>query len=122
VTAVAWLAAVAFIIYCADRQLLRPLFAFVTAHPGVDKLGHFLLVGGMALFLNLALRLRTWRALGRRWLLGGTLVAFAFTVEEISQVWFPSRSFDLLDLACDYAGIMFFGWLARRIFGPREQV
>ena len=117
-----WLIAVAFIVYCADRRLLRPLFDFVTAHPGLDKVGHFVLIGGTAFFLNVALGLRTWRAVGHSWLLGGTLVAVLFTLEEISQLWFPSRSFDLLDLACDYAGIVFFGWLARRVFGSREQV
>ncbi len=117
-----WLVAVAVIIFCADRRLLRPVFSFITGHPGWDKAGHFLLIGGTALVLNLALGLRTWRALGRRWLLGGTLVAVAFTLEEISQLWFPSRTFDLLDLASDYAGILCFGWLALRVFGVREQV
>ena len=33
-----------------------------------------MLVGGAAFLLNLALGLREWRTLGRRWLLGGTLV------------------------------------------------
>ena len=76
-----WLVAVAFIVYCADRRLMRPLFEFVTAHRGLDKVGHFTLVGGAAFLLNLALGLRQWQALGRRWLWGGTLVAVAFTIE-----------------------------------------
>ena len=120
--AIVWLAAAAFIIFCADRRWLRPMFAFITAHPGLDKAGHFLLVGGTAFLLNLALRLRTWDAAGRSWLVGGTLVAVVFTIEEISQTWLPSRSFDLLDLVCDYSGIVCFGWLAERLFGPRAQV
>ncbi|MEO8351841.1 MAG: VanZ family protein [Chthoniobacteraceae bacterium] len=82
--------------------------------PGSDKLGHFLLIGGMAFFLNLALRARTFRWLGRRWLIGSVLVAVAFTLEELSQRFISSRSFDLVDLAADFAGILFFGWLARR--------
>jgi len=117
-----WFVTVGFIVYCADRRLMRPMFEFITAYPGLDKVGHFMLVGGAAFLLNLALGLREWRTLGRRWLLGGTLVAVAFTIEEFTQMWFPSRTFDLLDLAADYCGIVFFGWLARRVFDPSEQV
>jgi hypothetical protein len=119
---VVWLVVVACIIFCADRRLLRPVFSFITGHPGFDKIGHFMLIGSTAFLLNIAFSLRTWRVLGYRWLLGGTLVAVAFTLEEISQLWFPSRTFDLLDLASDYAGILCFGWLAKRLFKPREQV
>ena len=117
-----WLAAVGFIIFCADRRLLKPMFSFITSHPGLDKAGHFILVGGTAFLLNVALNFRRSRALGRDWLVGGMLVAAIFTLEEFSQLWFPSRTFDLGDLAADYAGILFFGWLARRVFGPGEQV
>jgi polysaccharide biosynthesis protein VpsQ len=117
-----WLVAIAFIVYCADRRLMRPMFAFITAHPGLDKVGHFVLVGGSAFLLNLAFGLRQWKALGRSWLLGSTLIAAAVTIEEFTQLWFPSRSFDLLDLAADFAGIVCFGWLARRLFGQTKQV
>lgn len=118
--AVLWLVAVGFIVFCADRRLLRPFFAFITSHPGMDKLGHFFLIGMTAFLLNVALGLKQWKFLGRYWLLGGTLAAIGFTLEEFSQLWFPSRTFDLLDLTCDYAGILFFGWLARRVFSPKS--
>ncbi len=120
--AIGWLAFVAVIIFCADRRLLRPVFAFIAAHPGSDKIGHFILIGGTAFLLNLALGLREVRWLGRGWLLGSMVVGVVFTLEEISQLWFASRSFDLLDLAGDYAGILFFGWLARRVSRRRGQV
>lgn len=120
--AVAWLILVMVIIFCADRRLLQPLFLYVNNHSGLDKLGHFVLIGGMALFLNLALGLRETRWLGRRWLLGSLIVGVVCVFEEISQFWFPSRSFDLLDLASDFAGILFFGWLARMVFRRNAQV
>ena len=122
IAAAVWLTGMGFIIFCADRRLLRPFFSFVTAYPGLDKVGHFLLIGGTAFLLNLALGLRGWRALGRRWLVGSVIVAVVFTLEEFSQRWFPSRTFDLLDLTADYVGILFFGWLAKRVFGADEQV
>ncbi len=109
-----WLGAIGFIIFCADARKFRPFFNFVSSHPGLDKLGHFLLFGGAAFLLNLALGWRTWRVTGRNWLLGSTLVAVFCVTEEFSQLWFPSRTFDLLDLTADFAGIILFGWLARR--------
>ena len=113
--AAAWLVMCAVIIYFADRGLLKPVYAFIGVHPGSDKVGHFVLIGALAGLLNLALGLREVRWLGRGWLLGSVLIVIFCTLEEISQLWLPARSFDLLDLAGDYAGILFFGWLAKRI-------
>ena len=120
--AVAWLLMCAVIIYFADRRLLKPVYRFIGVHPGSDKVGHFVLIGALAGLLNLALGLRTVRWLGHPWLLGSVLVGLFCTLEEISQYWLPARSFDLLDLAGDYAGILFFGWLAKRVARWRGQL
>ena len=72
--------------------------------------------------LNLALGRRTVLFSGRGWLLGSVLIVIFCTLEEISQHWLPARSFDLLDLAGDYAGIFCFGSLAKRIAHWRGQV
>ncbi len=120
--AIGWLVLCSSVIFCADQRLLTPVFTFFVAHPGSDKAGHFLLIGGMAFLLNLALGLREVRWLGRGWLLGSVLVGAVFTLEEISQLWFPARTFDLLDLAGDYTGILFFGWLAQLVSRRRGQV
>ena len=120
--AVLWVLMCGVIIYLADRGLLRPVYAFIGVYPGSDKLGHFVLIGALAGLLNLALGLREVRWCGRGWLLGSVLVGLFCTLEEISQHWLPARSFDLLDLVGDYAGILFFGWLAKRIARWRGQV
>ncbi len=39
-------------------------------------------------------------------------LAFFITLEELSQHFFPKRTFSLIDLAFSYAGIAFFAWLA----------
>ena len=109
----AWLMFISAVIFCADRHWLTPVYRFITAYPGSDKVGHFVLIGGMAFLLNLSLDLRAVRLVGWGWLLGGVLVGVVCTLEEISQIWIPGRTFDLLDLAGDYAGIVFFGWLAK---------
>jgi len=109
-----WLLFVALIIYFADRHLARSFFSFVQQLPGADKAGHFVLIGGVAFFLNTSLGGREISAFGCRFLLGSVIVVAVFTIEEITQMRIPWRTFDYGDLAADYAGILFFGWLARR--------
>jgi polysaccharide biosynthesis protein VpsQ len=46
-------------------------------------------------------------------LLGCTIVAVAMTVEECSQIWFPARTFDLIDLSANYLGITLAGLMWR---------
>ena len=81
--------------------------------PGSDKLGHFLLMGGLSFLVNLS-----FSGLGRRGFtvfrvtLGLWLVV---AVEEISQIWQPRRSFEWQDLAADTAGIVVFALLAAAI-------
>ncbi len=38
-------------------------------------------------------------------------LAFFITLEELSQHFFPKRTFSLSDLAFGYAGIAFFAWV-----------
>ena len=118
----AWLLFVSAVVFCADRHWLTPVYRVITAYPGSDKAGHFVLIGGMAFLLNLSLGLRAVRFGGWAWLLGGVIVGVACTIEEISQIWIPARSFDLLDLAGDYAGIVCFGWLAKIVSKRRWQL
>lgn len=109
-----WLAFIALIIALADTHHARWLFTWIEHHTGSDKAGHFVLIGGMAFFANLALRGRTFPLFGWRWLVGSAAVALIFTAEEISQKFNRYRHFDYGDLAADFAGILVFGWLARR--------
>jgi len=108
---------VAAIIWLADTSRARWFFNWLESYPGTDKAGHFVLIGGMAFMLNLALR----RRLGP-FLLGSVLVAIVFTCEEFSQLHFSTRHFDWGDLAADFAGIAFFEWPARRILGKSTRV
>lgn len=109
-----WLLFVAGIIVCADRSLARSLFEFVALYPGSDKAAHALGMCALAFTLNYALRARTIPLKCCRVQLGGLIIAVVMTIEECSQIWIPSRSFDLLDLAANYAGILLAGWLTRR--------
>lgn len=106
-----WVGLVAGAVVCADEGWAPRFFAYVNNLPLGDKVGHFLLVGMLAWLLNRALLHRRVSIFPRPVLLGGLLIAVIMTVEEVSQIWIPSRSFSLSDLAANYAGILCAGWL-----------
>ena len=105
----------------ADSGRGRWLFGMTESIPGGDKLGHFILFGLLAFLVNLVLHATVVRW-GRLTILkGSALVMVIVMAEEVSQLLFVSRSFELLDLAADLAGIWIFGQLAA-FYLKREQV
>ncbi len=102
------------VVILADTGNGAWLFWLIELVPGGDKTGHFVLVGTLALLVNLSLKAR--RVTIGRWkvLLGSAVIAAVFTVEEFSQIGFEARGFSLLDLAMNYTGILVFGWVAAR--------
>lgn len=113
--AVAFFGFLCWIIYLADSALPSVFFDLVRNIPGGDKLGHFGLFGTLAWLLNRSLGFRTIR-LGRwRLPLGATLVLAFAAVEEFSQLAFPNRTFDLVDLTADACGVLVFSLVQRRL-------
>ncbi len=105
-----------FIIFLVDSGNLPRFLARVYDIPFGDKVGHFILMGLLSFSLNdtaLASQITDLdvKPATLVWAVSLTL-AFFVTLEELSQKLFPHRAFSLLDLAFDYAGIAFFGWLA----------
>jgi len=92
-----------------------PWFAYtrdVTDFPLKDKFGHLFSSGGFALIMNFFFRGRRLRFQKLNCYLGTLVVAVIIITEEFSQILFPLRSFDLLDLTFDIIGIHLFGNLA----------
>jgi len=80
--------------------------------PHLDKLGHAILIGGIAFYLDGVLDHR------RLWLspsLAAVAVLAVAGVEEYAQRFSPRRSSDLMDFAADVVGVCFFVWLSRRL-------
>lgn len=104
--AAAFILAMLWIFWAADRSALPGLITLLYAFPFGDKVGHFVLVGLLALAVNVLLS-RRWVRLGA-WsvLLGSVLVALGITLEEFSQTFFSARTFSLVDLAFSYLGII----------------
>ncbi|MCO6450677.1 MAG: VanZ family protein [Caldilineales bacterium] len=105
----------AFVVLAADKGYAGQLFGVLYGFPGGDKVGHFLLMGTLSFLVNFTLRARTIR-LGKVDILLGTLIVLAIvTLEEFTQILMDNRSFSLIDLTFDYAGIILFGYAAARL-------
>lgn len=95
-----------YIILSASLGWYNPFFAFVNKIPFGDKVMHVILLGTFAFCVNVLLGFHTFK-ISKYQLLTGSVIMFLFaTVEEISQYWIPTRTFDLLDLAANYIGIL----------------
>lgn len=81
--------------------------------PFADKIGHFVLYGILTLLLDLTLT----RALphpSRKLIVLriALILSLLIGLEEYSQQFFAKRTFDLVDLAFSYLGVIFFSWIA----------
>ena len=106
------------LIWLADSGRGQWLFNLVRLVPGGDKTGHFVLFGMLSLLLNVVWRGSIGRC-GEFTVLKGSFIAAVFAVaEEVSQMFFATRTFDLLDLSAGLVGIWLFGRLAARYSKP----
>jgi VanZ family protein len=99
------------LVWAADRGTLPHTVAQVSAFPGGDILGHFLIAAALTYFINKGFSCRTIGIKSKRFLLGSALILLIITLEEISQIFFTTRQFSFLDLGSDYFGIMLAGWV-----------
>jgi polysaccharide biosynthesis protein VpsQ len=104
------------VIVLADAGILSHYVGFIYAFPFGDKAGHFILYGILTLLLDLALfRARPHQSRIRLAVTCGLVLALLIGLEEISQKYFSSRTFDLVDLTFSYLGVAFFSWMAVQI-------
>ncbi|MEM7554785.1 MAG: VanZ family protein [Cyanobacteria bacterium P01_A01_bin.84] len=80
--------------------------------PHYDTILHFLLIGFSAFLGHLALRKRWIKILFIPLPLAPILIGFFVTIEEFLQILSPHRSFDVVDLAANFAGLIIFTLLA----------
>ncbi len=106
-----WLPASAFfsfliwVIVAADSGAPNYFLQLAAATPYGDKMGHVLLFGALALLLNFATKAQQ-VAIGPLRLYLGVVLTLGFALlEEVSQLLFPSRSFELLDILADLLGV-----------------
>jgi polysaccharide biosynthesis protein VpsQ len=120
VALVAFVVVLAGLVLLADAGRGRWLFRLADWVPGGDKTGHFVLFGFLAFLVNVVMHGSGWR-IGRLTLLHGSgIAALVALAEEVSQLGFAARTFDLFDLAAGFAGILLLGRLAL-LFLKRER-
>lgn len=96
-------------VYQGDTQPKGLVMHLSELFPYADKIGHFLLWGGLGAMANLATRFRQVEVFGFR-LHVGSLIAFAIAfAEEMSQYYFPHRHVEAADLMADALGIILIG-------------
>lgn len=97
VTAVLYVLLLLAIVALADTGEIGGIVALVHSIPAFDKVAHFLFAFGLGAIVEAA-HGGGGRAL--KW------IVLIVTLEELSQLAIPGRSFDLLDLAADVAGLL----------------
>ncbi|MEB3217448.1 MAG: VanZ family protein [Nostocales cyanobacterium 94392] len=83
--------------------------------PHYDTILHFLLIGFSAFLGHLAFNKRKINILNFSLPLAPIVISFFVIIEECLQIFSPIRSFDLVDLAADFCGIVVFTLLAQRV-------
>ncbi len=93
---------------------LEFLLWIMNRFPLGDKIAHFFLVGILSFLVNRTVMRLLSPGQSPKWILMiATLVLLViFTIEEISQIPIMNRDASLSDLAANYAGILFFAFLA----------
>lgn len=109
-----------FIIIVADSGQYRFIFQLVHQVPFGDKFGHFILIGLLALVINLALQGRKIQVFNYSLLQGSVIIAILVMLEELSQFFIKNRTFDLGDLLFDFIGIVVSGYVTVYILRDRN--
>ncbi|MEW6400683.1 MAG: VanZ family protein [Chloroflexota bacterium] len=104
------------VIVFADLGILPRFLGWAYNYPNGDKVGHFVLFGLLNFFLTLAFtRSLPNGSRGRVALSTGLILTSLIILEEFSQQWFSSRSFDLIDLLMGCIGVTVGGFVALKI-------
>lgn len=99
------------IIFLRNNDLAPDFFDLFAHIPHYDKLGHFILMGILAFLstITIAPILPYKQIKSTLIVLGGVLLLIA--LEEYSQIFIATRTFSYADFACDFLGVVAFGWL-----------
>jgi hypothetical protein len=100
------------IVLIANLGLGPVYFPFIYHYPGLDKVGHFILMGLLSLLINSLYIAEKIRFFSLRILKGSLAVFLVVFLEELSQIFLTYRAFSWLDLAFDLGGIILGGRLA----------
>jgi len=110
------------IVVIANLGLGSKYFPFIYSIPGLDKIGHFILMGVLSFLVNLLLKGKKVQILYFKFLLGSLVVIFVVALEELSQLFLIYRAFSWLDLVFDLGGIFLGGQLVAWLKKHQAQI
>jgi len=93
-------------------------FSWMAGIPNHDKIGHFILMGGLS-FLAVGTFVPSSKKPLQTTLLIIVLLFVGTGLEEISQIWVKNRTFSGWDYLCDFAGITCMAIVAHAMIHPR---
>ena len=96
------------VIYMANTGQSSLFFGLVKALPYGDKIGHVFLFGFLTLGANVATKFKVVKIRNINVLLGTAVVTLFVLIEEFSQHFSATRTFDIQDLMADAVGIIIF--------------
>lgn len=100
-------------IWIADNGVSNAALDWLRGVRHGDKYVHFLVYGALAFLLHLMLQGRCWRVWRIAIPVAAMLVLGFGFAEEVTQLALPRRQFSLMDLACNFAGVVVFTALAQ---------
>lgn len=96
---------VIFIMLSATFQWENPIMGLIKGFKYGDKFAHLILIGILAYCINYLLKFKTIKRFNQNLLVGTIAITVFITLEELSQIWISTRTFDLMDLSANYVGI-----------------
>lgn len=116
---------VLWLIYLANIDDNNRLFDFIAATRYADKVGHFGIFFVLTLAAIIGSKFKSFAIMKLRIYYGMVAVTVFVVAEEVSQVFIPSRNFELLDLAADGVGIalatLFAYFLSKHLLEAEEK-
>lgn len=97
-------------------------FSFLKYIPGGDKTGHVILLCVLAVILTWISSFRSFEICKVRIYYGIFSVFIFITIEEFLQILSPHRSYDLIDLACNYTGVILASIIMRLYKNPNQRL
>lgn len=111
------------VIILADLNRIPNFIKAIYDFPNGDKAGHFILFGLLSFFITLASLHSLPNHNPKLVALSiGLILALLIGLEEFSQKYFPSRTFDLIDLLASYIGVFVGGWIAAKVGTQRDVI
>lgn len=99
---------IGWIIILANKGDNSVFFELVSYIPFGDKLGHFILYGSLSVLTVIALDFKYVLINDYRIYYGSLIILLFALVEETTQIFLPNRTFDMVDISADVAGIVIF--------------